>query len=114
MVRPASVAAARPAGRVALADADLTHIFAKLSPAMAGDARMVDIATPLGFGGFSRATLEAFTPQLRQLGLEPRQMVSGGGDDGGGDGQSGRPEAGLDDQRAAAGRAITAWARKAR
>jgi hypothetical protein len=80
MVRPSSTAAARPAGRVALADADLTHIFAKPVPAMAGDARMVDIATPLSFGGFSRGTLEAFAPQLRQLGLEPRQMVSGGGE----------------------------------
>ncbi|MGA3261840.1 MAG: SpoIVB peptidase S55 domain-containing protein [Bryobacteraceae bacterium] len=80
MVRPSAVAAARPAGRVALADADLTHIFTKPAPAMAGDARMVDIATPLSFGGFSRGTLEAFAPQLRQLGLEPRQMVSGGGE----------------------------------
>ena len=80
MLRPSAMAATRRAGRVALADADLTHIFAKPSPAMAGDARMVDIATPLGFGGFSRGTLEAFTPQLRQLGLEPRQMVSGGGE----------------------------------
>jgi len=34
---------------------------------------MVDIATPISFGGFSRATLEAFAPQLRALGLEPRQ-----------------------------------------
>src|SRR5208283_4830194 len=79
MVRPSAVAA-RPASRVALADADLMHSFARPSPAMAGDARMVDIATPLSFGGFSRATLEAFTPQLRQLGLEPRQMISGGGE----------------------------------
>jgi hypothetical protein len=80
MLRPSAVAAARPAGRVALADADLTHIFTKPAPAMAGDARMVDIATPLSFAGFSRGTLEAFAPQLRQLGLEPRQMVSGGGE----------------------------------
>jgi len=79
MVRP-SAAAARQAGRVALADADLTHLFTRPALAMAGDARMVDIATPLSFGGFSRGTLEAFTPQLRQLGLEPRQMISGGGD----------------------------------
>jgi hypothetical protein len=79
MVRPAAAAAVRPAGRVTLADADLTHIFARPAPAMAGDARMVDIATPIGCGGFSRGTLEAFAPQLRQLGLEPRQMVSGGG-----------------------------------
>ena len=40
---------------------------------------MVDIATPLSFGGFSRATLDAFAPQLRALGLEPRQGVTSGG-----------------------------------
>jgi hypothetical protein len=79
MLRPSTVAA-RAAGRVELADADLTHIFSRPAPAMAGDARMIDIATPLGFGGFSRATLDAFAPQLRQLGLEPRQAVSGGGE----------------------------------
>ena len=39
---------------------------------------MVDIATPLSFGGFTRATLEAFAPQLRLLGFEPRQAISGG------------------------------------
>ena len=40
---------------------------------------MIDIATPLSFGGFSRAALDAFAPQLRALGLEPRQGVTGGG-----------------------------------
>jgi len=80
MLRPSAVATGRAAGRVALADRDLTHIFAQPATVMAGDARMIDIATPIGFGGFSRATLEAFAPQLRQLGLEPRQMVSGGGE----------------------------------
>ena len=39
---------------------------------------MIDIATPLSFGGFSRATLDAFSPQLRALGLEPRQGVTSG------------------------------------
>jgi hypothetical protein len=48
-------------------------------PALGGEARMVDIATPLSFGGFSRATLDAFAPQLRALGLEPRQGVTSGG-----------------------------------
>jgi len=80
MVRPPVAAAARKPGSVTLADADLTHLLARPSAIMSGDARMVDIATPLSFGGFSRRTLEAFTPQLRQLGLEPRQMLSGGGE----------------------------------
>ena len=39
---------------------------------------MIDIATPISFGGFTRGTLDAFAPQLRALGLEPRQGISGG------------------------------------
>ena len=40
--------------------------------------RMVEIATPVSFGGFASATMERFAPQLRALGLEPRQGVLGG------------------------------------
>jgi SpoIVB peptidase S55 len=74
-------ASAPPAGaqRAALFDRDLTRGFPKPAAMLTGDARMVDIATPLSFGGFSRATLDTFAPQLRALGLEPRQGVSGGG-----------------------------------
>ncbi|MEO8371978.1 MAG: SpoIVB peptidase S55 domain-containing protein [Candidatus Solibacter sp.] len=70
-----------PASRPALAlnDRDLTRRFSRPEPALHGDARMVDIATPLSFGGFSRATLDTFAPQLRALGLEPRQGVTSGG-----------------------------------
>jgi hypothetical protein len=64
---------------VALGDRDLLRLFQRPQPAMTGEARLVDIATPVSFGGFSRETLEAFAPQLRALGLEPRQGVSGGG-----------------------------------
>jgi len=46
---------------------------------IAGDARLEDIATPVSFTGFTPAALEHFAPQLRQLGLDPRQGVSGGG-----------------------------------
>jgi len=80
MVRPSNLAKTgtrKPL--IALADRDLTHVFAPAEPAMAGQARMVDIATPLSFGGFTRATLDAFAPQLRALGFEPRQAVSAGG-----------------------------------
>jgi hypothetical protein len=63
---------------VALADRDLTGPLPRPDPVRPGDARMVDIATPLSFGGFSRATLDAFAPQLRPLGLEPRQSVTAG------------------------------------
>jgi len=43
-----------------------------------GDVRLEPIATPVSFSGFTAATLEHFAPQLRALGLEPRQGVSGG------------------------------------
>lgn len=89
MMRPAALAAA-PArvqkarvgqpDPVALADRDVFHALSKPEPMMAGDSRMIDIATPVNFGGFSRATLEAFAPQLRSLGLEPRQGITAGSD----------------------------------
>jgi hypothetical protein len=63
---------------LALADRDLTRLLPRPEPVRDGDARMVDIATPLSFGGFTRATLDAFAPQLRPLGLEPRQSVTAG------------------------------------
>ncbi len=47
-----------------------------------GGARMVDIATPVSFGGFTRAAIEHFAPQLRALGLEPMQGAGGGGNPG--------------------------------
>jgi hypothetical protein len=73
---PASVDTKRPL--VALADRDLTRPIPRRDAVAPGDARMIDIATPLSFGGFSRATLDAFAPQLRPLGLEPRQSVTAG------------------------------------
>jgi hypothetical protein len=42
------------------------------------DSRPVDIATPLSFSGFTRDAIDQFAPQLRTLGLEPRQGISGG------------------------------------
>ena len=65
---------------LALGERDLTHAFPKPAPALAGDSRMMDIATPISFGGFSRATLDTFAPQLRALGLEPRQAITTGSD----------------------------------
>lgn len=85
MVRADAVAPAAPsrarAGQpppVALADRDVIHALPKPQPMLGGDSRMIDIATPVSFGGFSRATLEAFAPQLRGLGLEPRQGITAG------------------------------------
>jgi SpoIVB peptidase S55 len=76
-----SAAAAEPVQRasVSLTDTDLTHLFPKPSQVSAGDARMIDIATPVSFGGFTQAAIEQFAPQLRSLGLEPRQGVTAGG-----------------------------------
>lgn len=77
--RPAP-ASPSPAGqRAALFDGDFTRGFSRPAALFSGDSRMEDIATPVSFGGFSRATLEAFAPQLRALGLEPRQGVTSGG-----------------------------------
>ncbi len=58
---------------------NLAAMLPKPEETMPGEMRMVDIATPVWFGGFTRATLDQFAPQLRALGLEPRQGVSGGG-----------------------------------
>jgi len=65
---------------IGIGDRDLTGVFPKPQPAMAAESRMVNIATPVSFGGFSPATLEAFAPQLRALGLEPRQGITAGAD----------------------------------
>jgi SpoIVB peptidase S55 len=48
-------------------------------PFVAGGNALEEIATPVSFTGFSAAALEHFAPQLRQMGLDPRQGVSGGG-----------------------------------
>jgi hypothetical protein len=71
-------AAAGQRAAFALAERDLTRRIPRPEPAMSGEARMIDIATPISFGGFSRATLDTFAPQLRALGLEPRQGVTSG------------------------------------
>jgi hypothetical protein len=47
--------------------------------AQGGNARLEEIATPVSFSGFTAATLEHFGPALRELGMDPRQGVSGGG-----------------------------------
>jgi SpoIVB peptidase S55 len=42
-------------------------------------SKLVDIATPVSFSGFTAGTLDQFSPQLKKLGLEPLQGVSSGG-----------------------------------
>ncbi len=49
------------------------------SPVIDGNTRLEEIATPVSFSGFTAATLDHFAPQLRTMGLDPRQGISGGG-----------------------------------
>jgi hypothetical protein len=80
MLPVAQAGATRPIrAAVSLRDTDLTRALSGPEEAMAGDAKMIDIATPVSFGGFTRGAIEHFAPQLRALGLEPRQGVSLGG-----------------------------------
>ena len=58
---------------------DLTRILPRRQELAAGNAKLLDIATPVSFAGFTRATLDQFAPQLRELGLEPTQGLSAGG-----------------------------------
>jgi hypothetical protein len=44
-----------------------------------GESRLTEVSTPISFSGFTPATIDQFTPQLRKLGLEPRQGISTGG-----------------------------------
>jgi hypothetical protein len=46
---------------------------------LGGESRLEEIATPVSFSGFTAATLDHFAPELRKLGMDPRQGVSGGG-----------------------------------
>jgi hypothetical protein len=72
---------AKPASRTAVRwnDANLLAALPARSEASFGQSRMVDVATPVSFGGFTRQAIERFAPQLRALGLEPMQGVSSGG-----------------------------------
>ncbi len=75
----ASAGSAQSRGRVELWDKQLTHVLPPRHEFPAGGTRLAEIATPISFGGFTRRTIEEFTPQLRALGLEPMQGVTGGG-----------------------------------
>src|SRR5205814_1003305 len=69
MVRPSAAPTPPPSSSqpaaIALFDRDLSRVLPKPASALAIGERMIDIATPVAFGGFSRAALDAFGPQLR-------------------------------------------------
>jgi len=88
MVRVTDAGRSSPPGQMARNTVSLSSLFAsrdltRLLPGRqeldAGGARMLDIATPVSFAGFTRATLDQFSLQLRGLGLEPAQGLSAGG-----------------------------------
>ncbi len=58
---------------------DLAALLPSREPAATGDTRMTEVATPLSLSGFTPAAVDQFTPQMRKLGLEPRQGLSTGG-----------------------------------
>ena len=89
MVRVTEAGRTPPPGRlVASNDTSLAAMYAakdltrllpgRVEPATGG-SKLLDIATPVSFAGFTRATLDNFAPQLRALGLEPTQGLSSGG-----------------------------------
>src|SRR4051812_37074339 len=77
MLAPAGKPA--PKAGIRLTDTDVLAALPKRVEAQFGSSKMVDVATPVSFGGFTREAVERFAPQLRALGLEPTQGVSGGG-----------------------------------
>ena len=58
--------------------ADLTAMLPPPPSPLGGEAKLIEIATPVSFAGFTERTLEFFGPKLRALGLEPRQGVGSG------------------------------------
>jgi hypothetical protein len=88
MVRVTNEGRAAPRAEVAqnqrslaslLVSKDLTRLLPGRQELPVGDAKLMDIATPVAFSGFTRATVDQFAPQLRALGLEPTQAFSSGG-----------------------------------
>ena len=65
----------RPAVRAQLTD---TSLVARLPQPRISPDHPADIATPLTLTGFTRSTIDTFAPQLRQVGIELQQGISGG------------------------------------
>jgi hypothetical protein len=79
-LRAALAALQRPGGgRVErwIPAADLRLLPVALDP-VAGQSKLIPIATPMNFAGFTSRTLNVFGPALRELGLEPMQGAGGG------------------------------------
>ncbi|MFN0165498.1 MAG: SpoIVB peptidase S55 domain-containing protein [Bryobacteraceae bacterium] len=74
------VAAAAPSRRVGIRvePENLLAGLPEIPEVRLGATRLTPIATPVRLAGFTQGTIERFGPQLRGLGLEPVQGVSGG------------------------------------
>ena len=59
--------------------ADLATLFPAAPRPPQGDMRLIEVANPISFSGFTSGTMEQFAPRLREFGLEPRQGISLGG-----------------------------------
>ncbi len=68
---------AAPVRRASLAPGN--NLLAAISKPETINGQMLQIATPLNLSGFTSATIDHFSPQLRALGLEPRQGGGMGG-----------------------------------
>lgn len=81
MLRVTSAGTSPPQPRVSYERSINASLIPQPEPdaVMAGSSRMIDIATPLSFGGFTDSAIAHFSPELKALGLEPRQGVSLGG-----------------------------------
>jgi hypothetical protein len=58
---------------------DIASLFPAREATGFGDTRMTEVSTPLSLSGFTTAAVDQFSPQMRKLGLEPRQGISTGG-----------------------------------
>jgi hypothetical protein len=74
-----AIAGIRPIEEMLRIEPDLKNRAIQRRGAQAGNARLEEIATPISFSGFTGATLDYFGSKLKELGLDPRQGVSGGG-----------------------------------
>ena len=73
------VAREEPTVRRAAVPPNPENLVAGLAKPEAYNGQLMQIATPVSFGGFTNATMEHFAGQLRGLGLEPRQGAGMGG-----------------------------------
>jgi SpoIVB peptidase S55 len=70
-----------PEPRAARRDIPLSAVPLSTAPggSQTQDATLMEIATPVSFSGFTSGTLDRFAPELKKLGMEPRQGISSGG-----------------------------------